>query len=211
LAATANNIHIIGEAYSGKHLIEVLTDTPADVILMDIQMPEMSGVEATMYVTKHFPATRVLVLSMLEEEKYIQEAMKAGALGYILKTTDQEELIHAIQMVARGEFYISTKISMQLLKSLHSSDSDPVSEIPMFSSGEISHILSQREMEVLQLVAKGYTNTEIADKLFTSKRTVESHRQSLLEKTNSKNTACLIMYASRNHLIDESEASGAGS
>lgn len=209
LAASANNICIIGEAYSGKHLIEVLTETPADVVLMDVQMPVMSGVEATMYVAEHFPAVKVLMLSMLEQEKYVQEAMKAGATGYILKTTTSEELTHAIQMVARGETYISTKISMQMLKSLQSPDSDPIAEIPTFSSGEASHthILSRRELEVLQLVAKGYTNIEIADKLFTSKRTIESHRQSLLEKTKSKNTACLIVYASRHHLIDESESS----
>jgi DNA-binding NarL/FixJ family response regulator len=208
LSEREKDIQVVGEAHSGNELVGMLTGSEAELVLMDINMPEMDGLEATKYIKEHFPHIKVLVLSMVEQETYVSEAIRAGALGYILKTTDQEELIHAIITVARGEQYISTQIAMKLLQ-----NRNPLPAAPKFSSAaeETAALISKREMEVLQLIAQGFTNTEIADQLFTSKRTIESHRQSLLEKTGSKNTASLIVYASRNHLIDEGKPSGAGS
>jgi DNA-binding NarL/FixJ family response regulator len=148
---------------------------------------------------------------MIDQDKYIAEAMKAGASGYILKTTDQQELIHAIQTVARGEQYIGTEIAMKLLHNLGNPISPQVPHAAYYAADDTANLISKREMEVLQLIAQGYTNMEIADQLFTSKRTVESHRQSLLQKTNSKNTASLIVYASKHHLLNEDKSAGAGS
>lgn len=219
LEESEESIQVAGEAASGKQLIEMLTDSEVNMVLMDINMPETNGLEATQYITEHFPHIKVLVLSMMEQEKYVDEAMKAGAQGYILKTTDQQELVHAIRTVARGEQYISTQITLKMLKNLHAPQSKTVSAAAITAQGAASAAstaegnatgLSKREMEVLALVAQGYTNAEIADLLFTSKRTVESHRQNLLEKTGSKNTASLIVYASRHHLLNESTGSSAG-
>jgi DNA-binding NarL/FixJ family response regulator len=205
LKGSDESILIRGEAASGKELIDMLTSTEADVILIDIDMPEMNGLEATQYITANFPHSKVLVLSMLGNEKYISAAMNAGAKGYILKTVGQEELIFAIHSVARGENYISTEIAMNLLKNMPSGQPAPANNEAAPSAAttwqETSGEFTRRELEVLQLIAKGYTNTQISDMLFTSKRTVESHRQKLLEKAGCKNTASLIMYAYRHHLL----------
>jgi DNA-binding NarL/FixJ family response regulator len=200
-------VQVVGEAASGNELIAMLAHIPAEMVLMDIQMPEMDGLQATQYIKEHFPHIQVLVLSMMEQERYVAEAIKAGALGYILKTTDAEELFHAIQTVARGEQYISTQIAMKLLNNLKAPQAGKVSAAAL----DPSNAISKREREVLQLIARGYTNQQIADMTFTSKRTVESHRQSLLEKTGSKNTASLIVFASKHHLLDEGKEASAGS
>lgn len=206
-------VQIVGEAASGNDLLAILPNSEAQVVLMDINMPEMDGLLATNYMKQHFPHIKVLILSMVEQEKYVAEALKADAQGYILKTTGSDELLHAIETVARGEQYISTQIALKLLNHQNSQSSPPQSTAwkdSFTDKGEAS-ALSKRELEVLQLIAQGYTNAEIADQLFTSKRTIESHRQSLLEKTGSKNTATLIMYAYKHHLIDVGKESGAGS
>jgi DNA-binding NarL/FixJ family response regulator len=204
LEDSAELIQIVREAASGKELIAKLTDGEADVILMDMHMPEIDGLEAIRYITNHFPNIKILVLSITEQEKYVAEAIQTGAAGYILKSTDQEELVHAIQAVARGEQYISTQIAIKLLKNLTEQHTNAYADsVNQQTSGE----LSKRELEVLQLVAQGYTNTQISEILFTSKRTVETHRQSLLDKTGSKNTASLIVYASRHRLLNESKSS----
>jgi DNA-binding NarL/FixJ family response regulator len=189
-------IMVTGEAASGKELIKMLADSDAEIVLMDINMPEMNGLEATQYLKEHFPHIKVLILSMMEQEKYVTEALKAGASGYLLKTTGQTDLIHAIQTVIRGEQYISTQIAMNLLK--HMPSAPPI--LGEASSGTCQD-LSKRELEVLHYIAEGYTNQQIGDILFTSKRTVEAHRQNLLEKTGCKNTAALIVYAARHHLL----------
>jgi DNA-binding NarL/FixJ family response regulator len=211
LEESKKDIQVVGEACSGKEVIAMLTGSEAQVVLMDINMPEMDGLEAAGYIKEHFPHIKVLILSMIDQEKFVVESIKAGALGYILKTTGQSELTHAIQTVARGEQYIGTQIAMKLLSNLHSPQGAPTYEPAYTHSAEVGNHISKREMEVLQLIAQGYTNQQMADLLFTSKRTVESHRQSLLEKTNSKNTASLIVYASRHQLLAENKSAGAGS
>jgi DNA-binding NarL/FixJ family response regulator len=208
MLAEKEEVQVVGEASSGNELIATLTGSQAQVVLMDINMPEMNGLQATQHLKEHFPHVKVLVLSMMEQKKYVAEAIKAGAVGYLLKTTDSEELFHAIQLVARGEQYISTQITMNMLRNMHFPQEEQAAISSFFD--EDTRAISKRELEVLQLIAQGYTNQEIADQLFTSKRTIESHRQSLLEKTGSKNTATLIRYASRHHLIGESRQSGLG-
>jgi DNA-binding NarL/FixJ family response regulator len=206
LAESAAEFQIVGEAVSGKQLISMLDSHEADVVLMDIIMPEMDGLEATRYLTRHFPHIRVLVLSMKEDEKYALKALDAGASGYILKTTDREELVRAIQCVVRGEQYISAQIPLKLLNAtLSRHPGTPFAEGADATDPELPDNISRREMDILRLIAQGYTNLQISELLFTSRRTVEFHRQSLLAKTSSRNTASLIMYALKHHLIRVNE------
>ena len=184
------SLQIVAEAVNGKDLQAILSTTEADVILMDIQMPEMDGLEATRFVAEHYPSVRVLALSMVNDQKQIQEIMKAGALGYLLKTTGKQELIHAIKTVAQGGKYISTEIAMSLLDTMPPQGSSKINYEVKNSTD-----LSDREIEVLALIAQGLTNSEISERLFVSRRTIESHRQNLLEKTHCNNTATLIKYA----------------
>jgi DNA-binding NarL/FixJ family response regulator len=188
------DIQVIGEASNGRELIDVLPTIEVDVILMDINMPVMDGFETTKYVTANFPGIKVLVLSMLDHENYISRMMEAGALGYLLKNTGRDELLHAIKMVASGNTYICSDIAINLLKIINHGPA-PKIESQSIPEKTVNTELSKREIEVLKLIAEGFTNAEIADKLFTSKRTIESHRQKLIEKTQAKNTAALIKYA----------------
>lgn len=198
-----SSVQVIGEANNGqelKQLLESGIEMP-DVILMDINMPEMDGFETVRWVRENKPQIRVLVLSMLENEKYVSRMLEAGASGYLLKSTGKDELLHAIMNVAGGNHYICTDISLRLLRRVGDPGS---SDTVVAADGTLRRQcdLTKREMEVLRLISDGLTNAEIADKLFTSKRTIESHRQNLIEKTKTKNTASLIKYALVNGLID---------
>ncbi|QHT67021.1 response regulator transcription factor [Rhodocytophaga rosea] len=190
-------IRVVAEAANGSEVLDILSRTPANVVVIDANMPVMDGFEATRRIRESYPEIRVLMLSMLDHESYINKGIEAGATGYILKNTGKDEIIHAIQMVASGHKFICAEISLNLLKKFSSHSSRPVS-----FADKVPGDLSKREVEVLQLIAEGYTNAEIAEKLFTSKRTVESHRQNLLDKTNSNNTATLIKYAVSQGLIE---------
>jgi DNA-binding NarL/FixJ family response regulator len=186
-----DEILIVGEAANGKELINLLPDLAADVILMDINMPEMDGFEATGYLHEKFPEIKVLVLSMLDHENYIAKVFDAGANGYLLKNTGREEMLCAIKVVARGGRYLCSDIGFNLLNKLKNPTYKPAEN----NDDKQTRDLSQREVEILKLIADGLTNAEIADKIFTSKRTVETHRQNIIEKTKAKNTAALIKYA----------------
>ncbi|QHL86135.1 response regulator [Nibribacter ruber] len=187
-----DDIQVIGEAASGEELLFLLPSTPADVVVLDIKMPGMDGFETASQIKNIMPQTQVLALTMMDHEHYILQMMKAGANGYLLKSVGKMELAHAIKMVANGGSYISTEIALNLLHKYCSPTG------PGHQGQGKQHTgteLSKRELEVLQLIADGLTNQEIAEKLFTSKRTIETHRQNLLEKTQTKNTASLITYA----------------
>jgi DNA-binding NarL/FixJ family response regulator len=192
-----DDINIVGEASNGRELLAMLEETKPDVVLLDINMPEMDGYEATKAIKEQHPDVKVLVLSMLDHEKYVQQMFDAGALGYTLKNIGQEELVHAIRMVADGQKFISTDVALAFLNKLR--NILPASAWQHHEKRPTD--LSAREIEVLKLIAEGMTNAEIADKLFTSKRTIESHRQNIIEKTQVKNTAALIKYALNNGLI----------
>jgi DNA-binding NarL/FixJ family response regulator len=185
------DIQVIAEATNGKEALKLLKEgIKPDVILADINMPEMGGMEMVAQATQLYPGLKVIMLSMLDNEKYIMQAFKAGATGYILKNVNAIELVFAIRHVyINNERFICNELALRLLdKLIHTPDN-------AFDT-DISDIdISKREHEVLSLIAEGYTNQEIADKLFTSKRTVEGHRQSLIEKTGTRNTAALIRYA----------------
>lgn len=191
------DLHVIAEATNGKQTLELLEKgLNIDIILVDINMPEMNGIELTAQVKKKFSQIKVIILSMLDHDKYIIEAFKAGASGYLLKNVTATELVFAVKHVCTtNEQYICREIALRLLNKL-------VNKSDIAITDELVEIdISKREIEVLTLIAEGFTNMEIADKLYTSKRTVEGHRQNLIDKTGSRNTAALIRYAILSGLI----------
>ncbi|WP_316739690.1 response regulator transcription factor [Pedobacter aquatilis] len=191
------DIQIIAEAKNGEEVLSLLeSGIEPDLILTDINMPDMNGMELINALQLNYPKIKVLILTMLDNEKYVNQALKAGANGYLLKNVNIDEIIFAIKQLTKGYSYICTSISLNLL-----AQADLSSD---FNSQKIKSTvdISKREIEILNLIAQGFTNNEIADKLFTSKRTIEGNRQSLLEKTGTKNTAALVNFVVRNKIID---------
>lgn len=185
-----SEVEIIGEAGSGKEVIDLLdSGIVPEIILTDINMPQMDGIELIKTLKSSHPDIKIIVLSMLDNEKYVSQAFLEGCKGYLLKNVNEEELMFALRVVARGENYLCVELVQRLIEKLTKN---------LFNQSEhaAEHIdLSMREIEVLHLVAEGYTNQEMAEKLFLSKRTIEGHRQMLIDKTRSKNTAALIRFA----------------
>ncbi|WP_139921439.1 response regulator transcription factor [Hymenobacter sp. DG01] len=184
------DLQVAAEASNGRQLLELLAGNPVDVVLLDINMPEMDGHETIRQLQQHHPGVRVLVLSMLSHEEYVNRMLEAGALGYVLKNVSKAEILFAIRSVAAGRRFLCTELGVDLLHKLRGRGERQ-------SAGEEkkSPALSRRETEVLKLIGEGFTTGEIAEKLFTSKRTIETHRQNIIEKTQVRNTAALIRYA----------------
>ncbi|SMB91898.1 two component transcriptional regulator, LuxR family [Hymenobacter roseosalivarius DSM 11622] len=194
LLTGAPGLLIVGDASNGQELLDRLSTTPADIVLMDLQMPVLDGFATLPLLLARFPEVRVLVLTMLAHERYVGQALDAGAAGYILKSADQTEIIAAIWAVSSGKRFLCSEIGLMLLqKVLHPEASAETKKVDG---------LSYRELEVLRLIAEGLTNNAIAEKLFVSRRTIETHRQNILEKTQVKNTAALIKYAVAHGLLD---------
>lgn len=193
------SVSIVGEAENGKKLVQMLNNTEVDVILMDIKMPEMDGFDTTKHIVQHFKSVKILALSMFESEEYINKMLQVGALGYILKNITREELIHAITQISRGQPYIASEITVNFLKKNAGKKVTYPSSEGMETS--VMADLSKRELEVLKLIGEGLTNGQIAEKLFTSKRTIDSHRKRIIEKTQAKNSAALIKLALKNGII----------
>lgn len=191
LLSNCENITIVGEACDGKELLSVLDYTKADIVLIDIEMPVMNGIEATRAALEKFPDLKIISLSMYGEEEYYYRMIDAGVKGFILKNSEISEVIKAIETVMAGGKYFSSDVLYNVVKNIKT-----VSKI---SNNAVT--LSEREKEVLEQICKGLSNQEIADILFISKRTVEKHRASLLSKSNTKNTAQLVMYAIENKLL----------
>jgi DNA-binding NarL/FixJ family response regulator len=185
-------IHVVGEASNGLELISLLEKIHSDIILIDIEMPVMSGIEASKIALEKFPDLKIISLSMYGEEEYYYRMIDAGVKGFILKNSDITEVIKAIDSVMKGGTYFSSDVLYNVVKNIKT-----VSKTP-----NILTKISGREKEVLEQICKGLSNQEIADVLFISKRTVEKHRASLLNKTNTKNTAQLVMFAIENKLTD---------
>ena len=187
-----NNIKVVAEASDGNELLSILENQKADVVLIDIEMPVMNGIEASRLAIERFPDLKIISLSMYGEEEYYYKMIDAGVKGFILKNSDITEVIKAIDTVVKGGTYFSSDVLYNVVKNIKT-----VSKIPANVAS-----ISGREKEVLEQICKGLSNHEIADILFISKRTVEKHRASLLAKTNTKNTAQLVMYAIENKLTD---------
>ena len=193
LLSTQEFVNHVYEASNGKEFVENLSLVDCDVVLMDIEMPEMNGIEATEAALRIKPGLKVIVLSMYGDEQYYYKMVDAGVKGFVLKNSGIEKVITAIHKVAVGENYFSEELLVNILNNMREGNkTEP--EIP---DSEIS----DREMEILYHVCLGLSNQEIADKLFISKRTVDKHRANLLSKTGCRNTAALVMYAIKNKMI----------
>ena len=187
---------VVGEAGNGQELLDQLPDVAADVVLLDLNMPVLDGLATTHRLRAEYPNLRILLLSMMTHERTIGEALAAGAHSYVLKSADKYEVVAALQGVAAGKRFLCSEIGLGLLEKILLLEA----RNPALTPGP-GVALTHREREILQLVASGLTNQEIADQLFTSRRTVESHRQSLLEKTGARNTPALVKYAMEQGLL----------
>jgi DNA-binding NarL/FixJ family response regulator len=191
-----DGIEVIGEASDGKQFLEVLEHKKPDVVLMDISMPKMDGVEATENALRIDPEIKIITLSMFSDADYYQKMVSVGTKGFLVKETGIEELKNAIQIVHEGGTYFS----QQLLQNIISNISNPT----VRSSRTKVVDLTRREEEVLELICKGYSNKEVADALFISQKTVEGHKSNLMEKTNTKSAINLMLFAIKHQLIDPS-------
>ncbi|NVO21077.1 MAG: response regulator transcription factor [Bacteroidetes bacterium] len=179
------NCHSVTTGHDG---LAFLNGNKPAIILLDINLPDISGIEFCQQATTRFPGMHILVITSIEQRHVVEQALQNGALGFILKSSDTEEIVEAIQQVVNGNQYVSP-----LVEALLKGKSTPVGNLP---------VLTRREIEVLRLIADGHTNQEIADKLFISSWTVDTHRKNLLVKFNAKNTAILIKTAAAAGLLD---------
>ncbi len=190
------NITIVGETTNGSDVLRLLEKgLDVDMVLADINMPQLDGLSLIKELKIHYPKVLVVILSMHDNEKYISEAFIEGASGYLLKSVSSDELIFTLKHIQAGGKYLCSELVMKMLDKVvlvnYANNAIDVNAIDF----------SLREIEVLNLIAQGMTNTEMADRLFISKRTIEGHRQSLIEKTGVKNTAALMRYVVLNGII----------
>ena len=189
-----SGIFLAGSAASGDELIELLGEKQADVLLLDINMPGMNGITATSLVRKRYPKMKIIIVTMYRTPEFILSLIKLGVDGYLLKNTAREELLQAIHTVYKGGTCFSDDISNTLLNEKKYMRPDYVEDG--------NHNFSRRETEIVRLLADGLSTQEVADRLFLSYYTVETHRKNLLNKLNLRNTAELVKYAAHLGLLD---------
>jgi DNA-binding NarL/FixJ family response regulator len=189
LAAQAD-MEIVGEAGNGREAVELAGELQPDVVVMDVAMPELNGIEATRRIATASPRTRVLALSMYKDSVYVREILRAGARGFLLKDAIDRDLLAAVRSVAAGEGYLSPAVSEAVLSDYRRHVTDPLD------------LLSSREREVLQMIAEGKTNKDIATTLSLSVYTVDAHRGRIMEKLNLHSVGELVRFAVRKGLVD---------
>jgi DNA-binding NarL/FixJ family response regulator len=187
-----HDIVVVGAAENGREAVEKARRTFPDIVVMDIAMPLLNGIEAMRQLTRSLPRTKVIVLTMYVDEEYVLRALQAGARGYLLKKAAASELLQAIRAVARGDFYLSSDISRAVVERFFSSDNPAAEE---------AAALSDRERQILQLVAEGHTNRQIASALGITPKTVDTHRTRLMTKLDIHDTPGLVRYAIRKGLV----------
>ena len=188
------DIEIVGEAANGSEVIELIEQLEVNVLVLDIDIGKPNGIEITALVSQNHPETKILILSMMGLHDFVIQALEKGAIGFLLKNTGKDEVLTAIRSVSKGDSYFSKEVSAILIEQLHkpASSRRRSTDIP----------ISPREIEVLTLIAKEFSNAEIAEKLYISIRTVDTHRRNLLEKLGAKNTAGLVKFAIQKGLVD---------
>jgi two-component system, NarL family, response regulator NreC len=189
LLDSQSDIEVIGEAKTGREAIDETRKLRPDIVVMDVSMPGLNGIESTRQICDEVTQTRVVALTMHKDSVYVREILRAGARGYLLKDSDDDDLLKAIRAVYRGEAYLSPAISDAVLTDYRRHVSNP------------TDLLTSREREVLTMIGEGQTNKEIANALNLSVYTVESHRGSVMEKLNLHNTGDIVRFAIRNGLI----------
>lgn len=187
ILADVPNIHITGIYHNGDELLEGLAKSKPDVLLLDIQMPGKTGTELAAIITKTYRNIKIIALTNVDVVAQIKKILQQGVMGYLLKDASPEKIVAAIEAVYAGEQFIQEELKQQLLSSL--------------STSNTKQIVTRREKEILQLIVDEFTNQEIADKLFLSLRTVENHRNNLLQKLDVKNTAGLVKVAIQEGLV----------
>jgi len=188
------NLEVVGEATSGDEVFQVVQETHPDVVLMDMGMQGMDGLEATRQLVQNFPGIRVLIMTMYEDSALVKECIRAGATGYIIKRAAESELIDAIYAVWRDMIYIHPSMMQSLISPSQKSGSQVSKKIEP---------LTVREIEILRLIVKGYTNRQIGSALNISIRTVETHRSNVMEKLNLHSRVELVRYATEQGLLEE--------
>ena len=191
-----DEITVVAEAKNGVDALEKLEQIEVDVVVSDIMMPEMDGIELAKQIREKYPNLHILALTMMNESYNIKKMLGAGALGYLLKDCTQDELIQAIKTVAQGKNYYSGEVTQIIMEGFGGK--------PKEKSRVVHEIaLTDRELEILHLICKEKTNSEISEELFVSLRTVEAHKRNLLVKTGCKNVAGLVLYAVERNLFDD--------
>jgi len=197
-----HNINVVFEAEDGEHLLNIIEGQVPDVILMDLKMPNMDGIQATVLVKEKYPDVKVIILTMYEDDNFIVHLVENGANAYLLKNAEPEEIYEAICTTYEKGFYFSENVNLALLKKVLHKNRQQFKPTFRNSNTHTELQLNDREKEVLQLICNECTTQEISEKIFLSPRTVEGIRQKLLEKTSAKNTVGLVVYAFRNGLIE---------
>jgi DNA-binding NarL/FixJ family response regulator len=185
------NTVVVGEAADGEEFLAKLNSIKPDIVFMDIKMPKMNGIDATIEALKRYPELKVIALTMFGEEEYLQKMINAGGYGFLLKNSSIDEIERAVNLVSQGKNCYSDELLSYFTKKY----------IKKTNLEEDDIRLTRRELEVLELVAKGFSNQEIADKLFISRRTVDGHKANLIQKTGSKNIVDLLVYAIKKGLV----------
>lgn len=190
------DIRISGTAHNGKQALEKIKTSKTDVVLMDINMPVMDGIEATKHLRQSNPDIRILMLTMYNEPRFIKESLEIGAKGYVLKNISKDDLVKAIHTVYQDKPYLDNEAQEKLINAISSKEEEDTRDYD-----ELAAQITQRELEILQLIALGLTSQDIANKLFISKNTVETHRKNMLAKLNVNNTAALLKIAYKKGLV----------
>ena len=191
-----NEFNVIGEASNGKEAMEIIKETSPDIVVTDVMMPEMNGIELCKAIVDFNKNIKVIALTMMGDRQFIRQMLNNGVSGYLLKSCTDDELKLAIKSVNGGKKYYSQEVTEAVMTDLMDGKSGK-------SKVAMDMPLSEREKEVLHLVLKEYTNQEIANKLFISTRTVDAHKRNILDKTGSKNIAGLVFYALERKLFDD--------
>ena len=198
MLARQKDIILLAEASNGQDLVKLVEEHQPDVIITDIKMPIMDGVQATRQLIKKDPARKIIALSMFDEENQIVDMLEAGAKGYLLKNADKQEILDAIETVYEDKTYYCHHTSARLTNLIVKSSFNPYKKKEPVNFNE-------REIEIIKLICQQYSTKEIGDKLFISPRTVEGYRTKILEKMNAKNTVGVVVFALKHDLVEKSE------